>query len=229
MARKHTSVGEKLLLIRSWELKNLDKTMYCPAQQKVCAGREIIMGITIPIVGAPKNNTRHLFNSVDLAKSGDTAGREHFLTCPEDRIDVGEAVSDIWPEFFDHYTGCTGREASRLWCKEESPLESTIQWEYDDNDEWTGNWRTEDDVGMAHIVNENVGIDVKVEIDGMDKLQDKTRRVMATGDALSCKSFDMNSVKERQAQSSQSKPADQEEGSVASAASGAPGGSGLNA
>ena len=52
---------------------------------------------------------------------------------------------------------------------------------------------------------------------------------MATGDALPCKSFDMNSVKERQAQSSQSKPADQEEGSVASAASGAPGGSGLNA
>ena len=109
------------------------------------------------------------------------------------------------------------------------PLESTIQWEYDDNDEWTGNWRTEDDVGMAHIVNENVGIDVKVEIDGMDKLQDKTRRVMAMGDALSCKSFDMNSVKERQAQSSQSKPADQEEGSVATAASGAPGSSGLNA
>ena len=110
-----------------------------------------------------------------------------------------------------------------------APEIPTIQWELDDEDNWTGRWTTEDDQGMAHIVKEDLGIDTKVKIDGMDKLEDDTRRVMKVGDALSCKSFDMNSVKERQASSSQHKPADQDAGSVATAASEAPGGGGLNA
>ena len=121
------------------------------------------------------------------------------------------------------------QEASLKWCENASG-ETKVSWEYDDNFEWTGKWKTSDDEDMERLVDEDMGI--HIELENLGIVEENTTRKILTADAMSTKSFDLVSViRQTQPDSQQENSATgstngQEDGSLATAASGVSGGDG---
>jgi hypothetical protein len=162
MLRKHQANVQSLTVIKSFDIKELDKVQTCNNGEYSL--RQLLLEITYPIV-TTKSNSPKLFFSVDYAASGVDKDKEVvYLTAYHDRKELAIKVVDILPAFIEHNYG---KELAKKWCHPNSlGMINDITFLTDEDGNDTGEWTTDEDEMGQDILYEDMG--VELDFEGLD-------------------------------------------------------------
>ena len=97
---------------------------------------------------------------MDFASSGREKGSVVYFTVYEDRRKVVERLVDVLQAYVDQFCSSAQREAWLIAPLDPIPV---IEWDVDDEGNWTGTLKTEIDKQQEALIDRDVGYDFKVE------------------------------------------------------------------
>ena len=187
MLRKHEGVINSLQIMACDTIKYLDK------EHNQTTLRHFMMELTFPMSPTAGQKTKGLIHSIDFASSGPDAGAKVQVTAYADRAELVSSLLNILPAFIEYQLD---EETMVAWFHHQAVL-PTVEWETDEDGNWTGGWKTEDDLMFQQLVDEEM--EGTIVFDNMGLVR-KDRRILSAEDA-SMKSFNIGS-EGRSAQSS---------------------------
>jgi len=108
-----------------------------------------------------------------------------YLTAYNDRKDIAESFADILPVYVKEFYGTS---LARTWFHATSfHLFSDINFDLDEQGEWTGTWTTADDEQLDIDLKEDMGVTLR--LDGLELLESNVHTHTITTDELSAASF----------------------------------------
>ena len=142
------------------------------------------MELTFPLVAPPPVNTpapgitKMLFHTVDYAAAGmDLTNGDVYLTAYNDRKDIANSLVQILPAYI---TFRYGEEVAKQWFHHMSlDIIRDVTFNYDEEGNWLGTWKTSEDDQNDALLNEDMGFDLQFE--GLDLLED-TQETHTTDD-----------------------------------------------
>jgi hypothetical protein len=162
MLRKHQANVQSLTVIKSYDIKDIDKAQMCSHGSYTL--RQLLLDLSNPIVTKKKNPPK-LFFTVDYAASGADKEKEVvYLTAYHDRKELATKVVDILPAFIEHNYG---RALVKKWCHPNSlGMINDITFLTDEDGNDTGEWITNEDEMGQDILQEDMG--VQLDFGGID-------------------------------------------------------------
>jgi hypothetical protein len=173
------------VVLKSYDIKDIDDSQGCNHGSYTL--RELLLGVTFPLVPKKKRSAPKLFFTVDYASSGQDKDKGAvYLTAYHDRKELAAKVVDILPAFIEHYYG---RDLAKKWCHPNSMgiiQDITFLEDEDGND--TGEWVTMEDEMGQDILDEDMGI--QLDLGNLALLEfGHDNRVLHNADDASANSF----------------------------------------
>jgi hypothetical protein len=177
MLRKHQAVIQSLSLIRTVDIKNLDKEATVNGQKYTL--RQILMDTPFPLGAESEADETPMFHSVDYASvyPDKNEGIVH-LTAYNDRSDSAEQLVAILPAYISRLVG---RQITDSWFHATSmPIIDEVTFDEDISGNWLGTWTTEEDNLNMDILNEDMGVEFSLE--NMELLRPSSQVLKRTDD-----------------------------------------------
>ena len=218
MLKKHQAVLKSLTLLATDDIKKLDSPVLDIETQREITLREFLSQLTHPLTPKENQKTSPLFHSMDWAVTGPDSGAKVLFTAYQDRATTAAKLLGILPAFVKW---AVGEDTEKEWINHQL-IEMGVDFDVDDEGNWTGKWTTEGDVVQKHLLDEDLGF--KIELENMEMIEGG-RRLLHQDDA-SFKTF--NVPKDTEGQSTQLPDNADENGSAVTATSAASGGGGVS-
>ena len=159
--RKHEAVVKSLDLIKSDDVKELDKGYNKNGNRYTL--RSILQETTFPLVPKQGQTPKPLFFSIDCAPNGDDA--KQGVTCftaYANRSTLANQLVQILPTYIKFILG--DEQAVKEWFH---PFVlgsiNEVIFECDDDGEWNGQWQTPDDTLQYDILQEDMGVTLEID------------------------------------------------------------------
>jgi hypothetical protein len=183
MLRKHQAVVQSLSLIRTADIKNLDKEAVINGRSYTL--RQILMDTPYPLGAESESDESPMFHSVDYASTfpDKNEGVVH-LTAYNDRSENAEQLVSILPAYINRLLD---RQTTDSWFHATAmPVIDQVNFDEDISGNWLGTWTTEEDNLNMDILNEDMGVEFSLE---NLELLTASRQVLKTTDDMSEHSF----------------------------------------
>jgi hypothetical protein len=177
MLRKHQAVIQSLSLIRTADIKNLDKEAMVNGQKYTL--RQILMDTPYPLGAESEEDESPMFHSVDYASvyPDKNEGIVHF-TAYKDRSESAEQLVAILPAYISRLVG---RQITDSWFHAMAmPIINEVTFDEDISGNWLGTWTTEEDNLNMDILTEDMGVEFSLE--NMELLAASTQVLKRTDD-----------------------------------------------
>jgi hypothetical protein len=179
--RKHSGIVQKLTLIKSFDIKELDKPI--ASNGKEYALREFLLTLTVPNQFKSDGSPRPAFHSVDRASQGKERGKAVYFTAYVDLAGYSESLVGVLPALVN---AVMDKSAALAWFHVDA-LDSLndVVLNHDEDGNWDGTWTTsEDDYGDT-ILDEDLGIEF--DFTTMEEFGDEV--VLLTADDTSVNTY----------------------------------------
>jgi hypothetical protein len=190
MVAKHVAVIQSLKLMRCFSIKRLHDGYKIGSNEWTLY--DILLRMTVPIIPKAGENSTPMFFSIDYATKGDDAKRNCvYFTAYKDNAPVAEKLLSILPEYLKHeYDYAT----TQFFCHQTS-IDTCPKVEFETNDqgEWTGSWDTYEDKQFEALFEEEVS-GHKIDITGIELLKkdEQKRRLKETEGEIVRKADEMS-------------------------------------
>lgn len=180
--RKHAAVIQSLSIIKSSEIKHLDKVIVINGATHTL--RSVINDFTFPLCPGDDDKSRALFHSVDYPSSGPDLDKGIvYFTAYHDQSDLAERLVAILPAYIQ---GMFSPIAASEWFQPGAlSTIGEVTFGYDDDGNWNGTWSTAEDELAQDILDEDMGI--QFEFDNIPDIE--TQMVLLTTDEASVDTF----------------------------------------
>ena len=191
MLKKHQAVLKSLTLLSSDDIKHLDKPAKDSETQNDVTLRVFLSQLTYPLTPKENQKTSPLFHSMDWAVTGIDSGAKVLFTAYHDRAVTAAKLLGILPAFIKW---AVGEEAVQTWIHHQL-IEMQVEFQMDDEGNWTGQWTTEGDKVQKNLLDEELGY--KIEFENMDMIEGRGKRMLHADDA-SARTFNVSKEDEGQ-------------------------------
>ena len=159
--QKHKAIIDNLTLMRSTDIKDLNDFLTHNGEK--WSLRKFVLGLREDLTAT--TGSKYLFHSIDFADSGaDKEACVVYATAFTDRAEKAEAALNVLPAIVNYKFN---RDIAKKWFHP-GPLQEIDDTElkFDTAGNWTGDWRSPDDVVNEQILDEDLGFTVVLE--GLD-------------------------------------------------------------
>jgi hypothetical protein len=161
--RKHSGIIQKLTLITSFDIKELNGPIVTNGQEYSL--REFLLTLNVPGQSKADGSPCSAFHSVDRSCQGKDRGKAVYLTTYVDIASYAESLVGVLPVLVN---ALLDKQAALSWSHVDAldAIKDVIL-NHDDNGNWDGTWTTSEDEFGNTILDEDLGIEF--DLDGMEE------------------------------------------------------------
>jgi hypothetical protein len=179
--RKHSGIVQKLTLITSFDIKELDKPIVTSGQEYSL--QEFLLTLNVPGQNKADGSPCSAFHSVDRSCQGKDRGKAVYLTTYVDIASYAESLVGVLPALV---TALLYKQAALSWFHVDAlDAINDVILNHDDDGNWDGTWTTSEDEFGDTILDEDLGIEF--DLDGMEELGNEV--VLLTAEDASVQTY----------------------------------------